>query len=139
MSLAVTGTNSIAIERNCVSLPAWFPADKAAAVLRHQKKQFALLADQQGVTRVASLDQLTHAPATKSVLWCGRPLGPAVAPATSPEEALRLLDAHPEAFLPVVLGGVVLGILTRAALPSVSRFPVHAPAAAHPAPLSLAA
>lgn len=138
MSHAVSEESAIATERNCVSLPGWFPADKAAAVLRHQKKQFALLADQQGVTRVASLEQLAHAPATKSVLWCGRPLGPAVAPTTSADEASRLLDDHPETFIPIVLGGVVLGILTRAAISSAPRLPVRAPLAPQPA-LSLAA
>ena len=125
------------IDRNCLSLPAWFPADKAAAVLRQQKKQFALLADHQGVTRVASLDELSQAPVTKSVLWCGRPLGPAVSSTTSADEALRTLEAHPGAFLPIVLGGVVLGILTRT---SVAKIRVPAFSSAQPVgALSLAA
>jgi len=134
-----TQPSPLVVERNCVSLPAWFPAEKAAAVLRQQKKQFALLADHQGVTRVASLDELSQAPATKSVLWCGRPLGPAVSPATSASEALRLLEAHPDAFLPVVLGGVVLGILNRATVATTAIRGPALPSAALAGALSLAA
>lgn len=116
MSPAINGMNSVATEHNCLTLPAWFPADKAAAVLRQQKKQFVLLADQKGTTHAASLDQLERAPATKSVLWCGRPLGPAISPRTPLQEALRLMEAHVHTYLPIVMGGVVLGILTGNAL-----------------------
>jgi|GEM_PF-5597963 len=116
MTPAFNGLNSVAIEHNCLTLPAWFPADKAAAVLRQQKKQFVLLADHKGTTRAASLDQLEQAPVTKSVLWCGRPLGPAVSTSTPRHEALRLMETHVHSYLPIVMGGVVLGILTRQAL-----------------------
>ena len=116
MNPAINGSNSVAIEHNCLTLPAWFPADKAAAVLRQQRKQFVLLADHKGTTHAASLDQLEQAPATKSVLWCGRPLGPAVSTATPRHEALRLMETHVHSYLPILMGGVVLGILTRQAL-----------------------
>src|SRR6188474_1118589 len=99
MNPAINGLNSVAIEHNCVTLPAWFPADKAAAVLRQQRKQFVLLADHKGTTHAASLDQLERAPATKSVLWCGRPLGPALSTATPRHEARRLMETHAHAYL----------------------------------------
>jgi len=94
-----------------LTLPAWFPADKAAAVLRSQGKRFALIADRNGMSSVADRQQLAAAPASKSIAWCATPLGPPVSPSTSFDEARRLMDAH--AYLPVVIGGVVVRILAR--------------------------
>jgi hypothetical protein len=96
-----------------LTLPAWFPAAKAAAVLRSQGKRLALIADRNGVSSVAALEELAAAPANKSISWCAAPLGPAVAPATSQLEVRRLMDADGSAYLPVVMGGVVLSILAR--------------------------
>ncbi len=96
-----------------VTLPAWFPADKAAAVLRSKGKRLALISDRNGVASVADRRQLAAAPASKSIAWCAKPLGPPVSPTTSLAEARRLMDAHGSAYLPVVIGGVVMKILSR--------------------------
>jgi hypothetical protein len=99
--------------QNFVSLPSWFPVDKASAVLRLKGKLFALTADERGIAYVAHLDQLTAAPSAKSLRWCAVPLGPAVAPATPLEQASQLMDRHASTCVPVVMGGVVLGVLSR--------------------------
>ena len=96
-----------------VTLPAWFPAHKAAAVLDSTGKRLALIADRNGMTSVADRRQLEAAPASKSLAWCATPLGPPVSPTTSFAEARRLMDAHGHAYLPVVIGGVVMKILSR--------------------------
>jgi hypothetical protein len=93
-----------------LTLPAWFPADKAAAILRSQGKRLALIADRNGMTSVADRRQLAAAPASKSIAWCASPLGPPVSPTTSAAEARRLMQAHGSAYLPVVIGGVVVRI-----------------------------
>ena len=101
-----------------LTLPAWFPADKAAAILRSQRKHLVLIADRNGMTSVADRRRLASAPASKSIAWCATPLGPPVSPATSLGEARRLMEAHGSAYLPVVIGGVVVRILARDAVVS---------------------
>jgi Mg/Co/Ni transporter MgtE len=101
------------VSGNFVSLPAWFPADKAVAVLRNKGKRFALIRDRDGRLRVADLRQLVSASSTKSVSWCALPLGPTVAPVASLNEVMRLMDAHQSAYLPVVTCRVLVGIFAR--------------------------
>jgi hypothetical protein len=100
------------VAQNFVTLPAWFPADKASAVLRAKGKQFALISDKDGVARAAHIDDLEAAPSTKNLQWCAAPLGRAVAPTTSVDEMMRLVAAQPSSYIPVVMGGVVLGIIS---------------------------
>ena len=98
---------------NFLTLPAWFPADKAGAVLRNKGKRFALITDGNGWASVADVRQLAVAPSTKSVSFCARPLGPAVAATASFDEAIRLMDTHHKAYLPMVVSGVIVGIVAR--------------------------
>ena len=102
-----------------LTLPAWFQAGSAAAVLRSKGKRLALIADRNGMTSVADVRRLAAAPSGKSVSWCASPLGPAVSPTTSLAEAHRLMDAHGSAYLPVVMGGVIVKILARDSVPAV--------------------
>jgi hypothetical protein len=108
---------------NFLSLPAWFPAEKACAILRATGKRFVLIADGNGLGRIADRQQLASAPLSKSVSWCGVPLGPSVTPAATPDEVLGLMDAHRMAYLPVVVGGVVVGIVARDAATAWSARP----------------
>jgi hypothetical protein len=101
-----------------LTLPAWFQAGSAAAVLRSKGKRLALIADGNGMVSVADVHQLAAAPGTKSISWCASPLGPAVSPTTSLAEARRLMDAHGSAYLPVVMGGVIVKILSRDSVPA---------------------
>ena len=96
-----------------LTLPAWFGAQQAAAVLRSKGKRLALIAGVDGMTSVADLHRLAAAPGTKSISWCATPLGPAVLPTTSLDEVHRLMDVHGSDYLPVVTGGVIVNILAR--------------------------
>ena len=98
---------------NFISLPAWFPADKASAILRKTGKRFVLISDRNGIERVTDLRQLASAPSTKSVSWCALPLGPSVTLQATRDEVLRLMDGRRSAYLPVVIGGVIVGIVAR--------------------------
>ena len=98
---------------NFLTLPAWFPADKASAVLRKKGKRFALVGDRNGTELVADLHCLSSAPPTKSVSWCASPLGPGVAPTATLDQVACLMDARGSAYLPVVVGGLIVGIVAR--------------------------
>jgi hypothetical protein len=112
---AWVGVDSL-MTRSFVSLPSWFPADKAAAVLRQQGKEFALVTERTGGPALAHLRDLAAAPTNKSVLWRTTPLGRAVTPGARIDQALSLMDAHASDNLPVVVGGLIVGLLTRRAL-----------------------
>jgi predicted transcriptional regulator len=106
-------------DRAIASIPSWFPADKAAAVLRQQGKTFALVADRTGVSGVASAQALAAAPPTKSVSWCTVSLAQAVKSDVSLDRALALMDDYSVDCLPVVVGGfggLIAGIITRDAI-----------------------
>jgi hypothetical protein len=105
-----------------LTLPAWFGAEQAAAVLRSKGKRLALIAGGDGMSSVADLHRLAAAPSTKSISWCAVPLGPAVLPTTSLGEARRLMDAHGSAYLPVVTGGVIVSILARDSIDAAATF-----------------
>jgi CBS domain-containing protein len=103
--------------QNFVTLPAWFGCAQACAVLRLKGMDFVLVSDDRGVRRVASLEQLTAAPAERGIAACAIPFGPGVALATPADRALRLMDAHGSDHAGVVVsGGVVVGIVSREAL-----------------------
>jgi hypothetical protein len=105
-----------AVERESVSLPSWFPVDKAASILRAGAATFAFVTDRTGIGGTASLAELERAPRTKSVSFVAIPLGRALPLDTSPEEALaRMADAGLE-HLPIEVGGLIVGIVTRTAV-----------------------
>jgi Mg/Co/Ni transporter MgtE len=106
---------------NFLSLPAWFPADKASAILRQTGKRFVLVSDRNGIERVTDLRQLASAPSTKTVSWCALPLGPSVGPQATLDEVLRLMEERRSAYLPVVVGGMIVGIVARDAATPRSR------------------
>lgn len=118
-SLAVETVGAL-VERAVASIPSWFPADKAAAVLRQQGRAFTLVTNRSGVSGVASAQALASAPPTKSVSWCTVSLAQAVRPDVSLDRALALMDDSSVDCLPVVvgggLGGVIAGIVTREAI-----------------------
>lgn len=101
--------------RDFISLPSWFPAEKAAAVLRQQGRRFALVVNRAGATGLADVGQLAAAAPTKSVLWCARPLGRAVTSDALLDEALTLMTAAAVDHVPVTVDGLLVGILTREA------------------------
>jgi len=103
------------VERNVLTLPAWFPAAKAHAVLRLKRTPFALLADARGAHAVVHADELATAAPERSLSGCATPLGPAISAQTPIDEALLFMNRHAALCLPVVMGGVVLGLLSRAA------------------------
>ena len=114
---ALAAVEPLRVERvmtqDFVSVPSWFPADKAASVLRHTGKAFALVAGPRGDNHLASLNDLLTAPSTKSVGWCAKPLGPTVANDTTFDEAMELMDAHSLDRVAVVFGRLLVGIVTR--------------------------
>lgn len=97
------------VERDLISLPSWFPAPQAAAILRHKGKTFVVVTDKTGIDAVASVQSLSHAPATKSVRWCAVSLGQSVTPDLPVEEAVQLMDLYGVDCLPVVAGGTIGG------------------------------
>jgi len=96
-----------------LSLEPWFPADKAAAVLRAKRKRFALFHERNGVTFVADFRQLAAGQATRSARSYAVPLGPSVMPNASKATVEALMRLSGSAHLPVVLGGVIVGIVAR--------------------------
>jgi CBS domain-containing protein len=105
-----------ALKRELVSLPAWFPADKAAAILRHHATAFAFVTDRTGISGTASLVELERIPRTKSVAWVATPLGRAISLDTAPAEALAMMRRQGLDHLPASVGGLIVGIVTRDAL-----------------------
>jgi|GEM_PF-3658578 len=108
------------MERDFVSLPAWFSAAQAGKVLRQTGKSYALF----GGDRVATLREL-EAGGGKGAASCARPFGPAVAVDASWGEAWTVLERHRLDRVAVVLGRVLVGIVTREAL--VERIPAGRP------------
>ncbi len=98
-----------------MSLPAWFPADKAAQVLRCKGKTYAMFGGggQPASGGLARVDELEAAPAGKSAVWCARPFGPAVNQETTLDQAATLMDEHAVDRLPVVFGRLVIGVVSR--------------------------
>jgi hypothetical protein len=124
-----------AVKRDLVSLPAWFPADKAAAILRHHAAAFAFVTDRTGISGTASLVELERIPRTKSVAWVATPLGRAIALDTSPADALAMMQRQGLDHLPASVGGLIIGIVTREALepllePVIEGEPMLSPLAA---------
>jgi hypothetical protein len=120
-----------AVKRDLVSLPAWFPADKAAAILRHHAAAFAFVTDRTGISGTASLVELERIPRTKSVAWVATPLGRAIALDTSPADALAMMQRQGLDHLPASVGGLIIGIVTRSALePLLEGEPLLSPMAA---------
>ena len=102
------------VGRNVVTLPAWFPAAKARAVLRLKRQPFALLSDARGAHAVVPVDELASAPPERSLSGCATPLGPAISAQLPIDEALPFMNRHAALYVPVVLGSVVLGVLSHA-------------------------
>ena len=98
---------------NALSLPAWFGSAKACAVLRLKARAFVLISDARGVQRVATLDELAAAPPSRDLVGSSRPLGPAVTETTPLVEVLRVMDGAGIAHAPLVMGGVVVGVVSR--------------------------
>jgi hypothetical protein len=98
-----------------ISLPGWFAAEQAANVLRCKGKMYAMFGGggQPASGGLARVDELEAAPAGKSALWCARPFGPAVNQETTLDEAATLMDEHAVDRLPVVLGRLVIGVVSR--------------------------
>ena len=122
-----------AMSSDFISLPAWFPAEKAASVLRLKSKGFAFISGPGGQTSLVALEELDGAPVRKSVAWCVRPLGPTVAQDATLDDAVALMDRHAIDHVPVVMGRLLVGIVTRDA--AIDRLL----AATVPQPLRLAA
>jgi predicted transcriptional regulator len=109
-----------AVEHQLVSLPAWFPAEKAAAILRHHATSFAFVTDRAGISGTVSLADVATAPQTKTVSWIARPLGQAIPLDTTVAEALASMHHQALDHLPVAVGGLIIGIVTRAALTAIA-------------------
>ena len=109
---AAQGLEAI-VAGNFLTLPAWFPAAQAVKVLRHKGKSFALVEDRGGARQVADVLSLEAAPAHKTLAWCATPLGPAIAPTTSLDEVSNLIEDSGAHRLPLLLGSVLVGIVTR--------------------------
>lgn len=116
-----------------VSVPPWFTSAQALAVLRLKARSFVLVSGPgRGSGRVASRDRLAAAAPDQSVSGSSQLLGPAVTPLTTVAEALRMMDVAASDHAAVVVGGVVVGILSRAeaarimAAPAAGRY-VDAP------------
>lgn len=99
------------MERDFVSLPAWFSAAQAAKVLRQTGKSYALF----GGERLATAAEL-EAGGAKSAASCAFPLGPAVAVNSSLDRVWAIMQARRLDRLPVALGRVLVGVVTREAL-----------------------
>ena len=97
--------------RDFVSLPPWFSAAQAGKVLRQTGKSFALFSGQ----RLATMAEL-EAGGDKSAASCARELGPALAVDVSLDQAWNFLQKNRLDRLPVVLGRVMVGIITRDSL-----------------------
>jgi len=97
--------------RDFVSLPAWFSAAQAGKILRQTGKSYALF----GGDRLATAAEL-EAGGAKGAASCARPLGPAVAIDASPHQVWSFLEKNRLDRVPVVLGRVLVGIVTREAL-----------------------
>ena len=95
--------------RSFVSLPAWFPAAKAAQVLRQTGKSFVLIGGPGGAQQMATLRELMTAPAEKSIAWCGSALGPDIAVDAGVDEALALMDRRGVDRVAVMLGKLLVG------------------------------
>lgn len=89
------------------SLPSWFNAGQAAAILRQQGKRFALITDRAGVSRIATRAALASVDDTKSAEACAIPLAVGVGVETPLSAALELMDRHHVDLLPVRGGGPV--------------------------------
>jgi CBS domain-containing protein len=103
------------VARNVVTLPAWFPARKALAVLRLKKVDFALLSDARGAQAVALAEDLAAASPERPLSGCATALGPAISAQLPIDEVLSFMNRHAALHVPVLLGGVVLGLLSHAA------------------------
>lgn len=115
--------------RNALTLPTWFPAAKARAVLRLKGIPFALLCDARGAYAAVHVDELAIAPPERSLSGCATSLGPAVVETTPIDEALRVMNRQATVYLPVVLGGAVLGVLSHAAVTDALEAAAYAPMA----------
>jgi hypothetical protein len=114
------------MERNYVSLPAWFSAGQTASVLRQTGKSFALFGGPGG-ERLVTLAALEAVPPAKSACSCGSELGPGLAADASLDEALAVMERHQLDRVAVVMGRLLVGIVTRDAI--TDRLPTHAPRA----------
>lgn len=104
------------MSRSFVELPAWFPVHKAASVLRGLGREFALTSDSRGQFGVASLADLTRAPADKTTQWCATPVRASVTPLESVSQAWRLMIDLRTEKLPVKVGELIVGVVTSSAL-----------------------
>jgi CBS domain-containing protein len=109
--------------RDFVSLPPWFSAAQAGAVLRQTGKSYALFGGP-GAERLATLGELQAASPLKSAASCATPLGPAIAVDASLAEALTVMNKRQLDRSAVVLGRVLVGIVAREAL--IDRLPLVA-------------
>jgi len=99
------------MERDFVSLPAWFSAAQAAKILRQTGKSYALF----GGERLATTVELEGG-GGKSAASCAVPLGPAIAVDASLTQAWALMESHRLDRLPVALGRLLVGVVTRETL-----------------------
>lgn len=97
--------------RDFVSLPPWFSAAQAAKVLRQTGKSCALFNGR----LLATVTEL-EAGGAKSAASCATPLGPAISVAASLDDAWAIMQRKRLERAAVVLGGVLVGIVTREAL-----------------------
>jgi hypothetical protein len=72
--------------------------------------------DRSGKSLLAHRDQLHATPPGKSLLWCAQPLVRVVSPETDPQRARVLMDTYSLDHVPVMSGGLLVGILPRQAL-----------------------
>ncbi len=98
--------------RDFVSLPAWFSAAQAGKVMRQAGKSCSLFAGPGGEL-LATLADLDAASPAKSAASCAAPLGPGIRVDASPAQALAVMDRHQLDRVPVVMGRLLVGIVTR--------------------------
>jgi hypothetical protein len=98
---------------NFVALPGWFSVRQARAILRLKRKRYAVLLGRSGIVHAATDAALGEAVADKLLVACATRLGPPLTPDVPLDEALFRMDRHDSVFVPLVVDGVLVGIVAR--------------------------
>ena len=101
------------MRRQVVAVNASTPAGEAAAVALASGVEHLLVFDWDALVGVASLSALHGAGATATVSDCMHVPAPTISASASVEQAVELMRSCDVTCLPVVAGGLILGVVTR--------------------------